>query len=78
MEESVGKNEVIIGECPVLNVVVYKDRAEVTREISLELEAGAQEVRETACSSLDRAFCPLVVTGHGVFLCNDINFYLSS
>jgi len=53
MEEStvsVGKNEVIISECPVLNVVVYKDRAEVTREISLELEAGVQEVRKTADS----------------------------
>lgn len=40
-----GKSEVVISECPVLNVVVYKDRAEVTREISLELEAGVQEVR---------------------------------
>ena len=40
--------EVIISECPVLNVVVYKDRAEVTREISLQLEAGTREVREIA------------------------------
>ena len=46
MAESEGKNEVIISECPVLNVVVYKDRAEVTREISLQLEAGTQEVKE--------------------------------
>ena len=40
------KNEVIISECPVLNVVVYKDRAEVTREIALQLEVGTQEVSE--------------------------------
>lgn len=40
------KNEVIIGDCPVLSVVVYKDRAEVTREIALQLETGTQEVRK--------------------------------
>ena len=39
------KIEVVISDCPVLGVVVYKDRAEVTREISLQLEAGIQEVR---------------------------------
>ena len=38
------KNEVVISDCPVINVVVYKDRAEVTREISLQLESGPQEV----------------------------------
>ena len=38
------RNEVVISECPVINVVVYKDRAEVTREISIQLESGAQEV----------------------------------
>ena len=38
------KVEVVISDCPVLSVVVYKDRAEVTREISLQLEAGIQEV----------------------------------
>ena len=45
-ETSDVKTEVIISECPVLNVVVYKDRAEVTREIALQLEAGTQEVSE--------------------------------
>lgn len=45
-EASDVKTEVIISECPVLNVVVYKDRAEVTREIALQLEAGTQEVSE--------------------------------
>lgn len=49
------KNEVIISECPVLNVVVYKDRAEVTREIALQLEVGTQEVVLTKLSkSLDK------------------------
>ena len=49
MEEAAknSKNEVVVSECPVINVVVYKDRAEVTREISLQLESGAQEVALT-------------------------------
>ncbi|XP_065920409.1 protein F37C4.5-like [Dysidea avara] len=49
------KNEVVISDCPVINVVVYKDRAEVTREISLQLESGPQEVVLTKLSkSIDK------------------------
>ena len=44
MEQQPKRTEVAIPDHPVRFVVVYPDRAEVTRDVRLQLEAGENEV----------------------------------
>lgn len=44
MEQQPKRTEVIMPNHPVRYVVVYPDRAEVTREVRLQLEVGENEV----------------------------------
>ena len=50
-EISEGKQSFDIKSCSMHSVVVYKDRAEVRRNLSLRLEAGETEVLLTGLSS---------------------------
>ena len=52
------KTEVEISQCPVHWVVVYPDRAEVTREIKITLDVGEQEVQlKNISKALDKSVC---------------------
>ena len=51
------KTEVELSKCPVRSVVVYPDRAEVTRQVEVSLEAGEHEIQ---LKSISKALHKLV------------------
>ena len=67
------KTEVELPRCPVRYVVVYPDRAEVTREVAVNLDAGEHEVQlKNISQALDKYVgnvCIYIIVYVCVYLC---------
>ena len=60
---SIPKTEIELLQCPVKSVVVYPDRAEVTRLVKVTLDAGEQEIQfKNISKALDKYFFIIIIT----------------
>ncbi|KAL5265217.1 hypothetical protein ACHWQZ_G006091 [Mnemiopsis leidyi] len=63
--------------CPILNVVVYPDKAEITRRINVEVEEGLSQIKMTNLSkSIEPSTIRVLIGGNSIL--NEVNFVARS